>query len=134
MVSTLLQNAVWCKEDDVYLVSTHVHDFVTHEFKDGKSISVDGGPEYTRRLGDLYELLDTDRYEEWTLTDEFSLPEIADKLLWGTRGKNGTEPLRYRPIKEFSVEHLQAIVDGGHARPGGWANKVMRYWLEKKTT
>lgn len=128
----LIQNALWCKEDDVYIASWSTHDFRTHTFKDGRHISVDGGLSYTRREGDLYTLDDDGAYEEKCLKDSMSFEEIADKLLWGTRGRDGKSPLAYRPIKEFTPEHLAAILFNCPAR-NEWANKVVRYWLEQKT-
>ncbi len=133
-MSKLIQNAVRIVDEDLFLVSTHVHDFVMHRLQDGREIAVDGGLAYTRRVGDLYALDEEGKYEEWSMSDDWPLADVAEKLLWGTRGKDGTEPLRWRPIKEFTREHLQAIVDGEHAQPGGVADQVVRYWLEKKTT
>ena len=66
----ILQNAVYIPEDDVFIKSCHTHDYVEHLFKDGKTIAVDGGTSYARRAGDLFELSEANRYEEYTLTDE----------------------------------------------------------------
>lgn len=51
----IVQNAVICNKCDDFIVSKHRHDFVT--CKCG-AISVDGGQEYLRRVGDLSAALD----------------------------------------------------------------------------
>lgn len=51
----IIQNAVICTKCDDFIVSKHVHDFVT--CKCG-AISVDGGQEYLRRSGDLSAAID----------------------------------------------------------------------------
>lgn len=136
----LIQNAVHIPEDDTFIVSTHRHDYVTHTFKDGSSIAVDGGLEYARRAegkaGDLWKLDETKRYEEYCLADDEPFGWIADRLLWGTRGKDGTEPLTYRTIQELAyreggLSHMYAILD--NATPGPWHTKVIEYWIDALT-
>ncbi len=136
-MSTLIQNAAYCIEDDVYIISTHRHDYVTHVFRDGLKLSLDGGagPDgYTRRVGDLYKLLDpVARYEERCLLDSEPFEHIAEHLLWGTRGKAGDEPLSYRPIKELAyraegIEHLRAILRNCPAI-GPFHKRVVEHWL-----
>lgn len=131
----LLQNAVFIPEDDFYLVSSHVHDFITYTFKDGKTISVDGGAgpgSYARRAGDFGTLNLAGRYSERCLTTEDPFDHVIHWKLWGTRGKAGDQPLRYRPIAEFAPEHLQAILDNCPAR-SPVVDRVVRYWLAFKT-
>lgn len=137
-MSRLLQNALWIPEDDVYLKSGHQHDFVTHVFRDGLSIAVDGGLEYCRREGDLYKLLEpVARYEERCLSTDDPFSHIAEHLLWGTRGKAGDEPLTYRPIKELAsrpdgIAHMKAILQNcPNIAP--LHRRVVQYWLDTFT-
>ena len=130
----LLQNAAYIKEADLYIASVHRHDFVTYRFKNGKELSLDGGLEYTRRVGDLWSLMEDDLYVEFCLNDACSFEEIADKLLWGTRGKDGTGLLERRPIKELAarldgVEHMRAILTNCPAI-GPFHKRVVEHWLQ----
>lgn len=140
-MSHLITNAVYIPEDDIYLVSTHRHDFVCHKLRDGKEICVDGGtgPEgYGRRVGDLNELDDAKRYIEHCVMSDDPFERIAEMLLWGHRGKDGDQPLSYRPIKELAhrsdgINHLQAILDNClNASPVH--QRVIRYWLDILTS
>ena len=75
---TLIQNAIYIPEKDFYLKSSHVHDFRTYVFEghtdpsNGRTleISVDGGLEYSRRVGALYDANRLNLYEERSLTTE----------------------------------------------------------------
>lgn len=134
-MSKLIQNAIHIPEEDLYLVSTHTHDYVAHTLKDGLEIDIDGGPSYAKRCGDLYKLDEAKRYIEYCLVDDDPFEGfITERLLWGTRGKEGTQPLTFRPIKELAYRpegaaHLQAILD--NANPGPWHTRVITYWLNR---
>ncbi len=101
-------NNVW------YLKSTHRHDYVSHKFKDGSSIFLDGGDKfndggyYFRSNGSLNR---QGLCENWCLNEECDFLTIKNKLLWGTRGKDGKEKLKYVPLVECETSHLQAILD-----------------------
>lgn len=132
---TLLQNAVWIPEDDTYLVSSSVHDYVTHVFEKDPSLSIstDGGLEYAKRGGDFIKL--DERYQEWCLTtDDPFEPTVVDKLLWGTLIKPAQDVAEirvFRPIKEFSLPHLQAILKNC-SQIGALHKRVVEYWAAKK--
>lgn len=137
--SFLVQNSIFIPEDDVYIVSTHRHDFVTHTFRDGRSISVDGGngpSGYARRVGDLYDLDEEGKYVEWLVisTDPFE-PTVVDRLLWGHRGVKGDQPLSYRPIKELAarpggVNHMRNIL-ANCLDISPLHKRVVEYWLAR---
>lgn len=112
----LIQNAVmitteWPKQ--VFLVSSHRHDYRTYTFADGSTVSVDGGLDYVRRgfstkgLASQYGVA----WVEYNLdsTEPFSV--IKHKLLWGTRGVDGKQPLTYVRLFDCTSKHLQAILD-----------------------
>jgi|GEM_PF-6122369 hypothetical protein len=106
----IIQNAVkvTCTKKPVYLVSTHSHDFQSMEMPNGKMVAVDGGRSYIRRCFTTH----LDGYEEWNLdTMKSDFNECVAKLLWGTRGKNGDEPLTYVLLYDCNVAHLKAILD-----------------------
>lgn len=139
----LLQNAIRITHEDLYLVSTRVHDYVTYLFDDGLklnhpetgkplAISLDGGLEYTRRGGDLW--LAHDHYEEMCLDTESPWEDICNMLLWGTRGLHGDKPLAYRPIKELAyrpdgLNHMRAILKNC-PNIGPWHRRVVTHWRD----
>ena len=143
MVSTqpqLVHNAIHDLKDDLYLASWDVHDYVEHVFEEKEpgtkrnlAIAVDGGLEYCRRVGALYDASEMGLYEEWCLTTDDPFTLVADRLLWGTRGKAGDQPLRYRPIKEFTRDHLRAILKNCPNR-SAIVDRVVHYWLDQKTS
>lgn len=133
----LHQNAIYIPEDDLYLISSHVHDYREHKLRDGKTIAVDGGKEYARRAGDLEQLSDAERYHEYLVTDLDPFePVVVDRLLWGTRGKDGKSEMRFRPIKELAhaedgINHMQAILDNC-LNISPLHKRVVEYWLAKR--
>jgi hypothetical protein len=144
----LIQNAIYIPEADKYLVSTHRHDFQTHTFDDGSEISVDGGSgpdSYARRVGGnkkgesagaFRTLSEINRYEERIITDEDNIDHIRDNLLWGTRGKNGDQPLTFRPIKELALrkggaDHMKAILRDVGEFMHPIRKQVIEYWLKE---
>lgn len=127
MNARLTQNAVYVPETDSYYVSTHHHDYVAIELPDGKMYDLDGGLSYVRRCGDL-ELRGT-RVIEICLTDQDPFDLICRRLLWGSRGKDGTESLTYRPIALLSLPHLRAIKKTQEQIKGTMSGKVVDHWI-----
>jgi hypothetical protein len=110
----IIQNAVMIVEDwpkYSFLVSSHVHDFQTHEFHDGTSVSVDGGHDYIRRCYPQNYAGYGTKYMEYSLDDTEPFSVIKQKLLWGTRGKDGFQPLKWVRLIDCDADHLQAILD-----------------------
>lgn len=104
---TIIQNAVHVPEKNVYLKSAHVHEYVGFQSQ-GDDFFIDGGCEYLRRnFGSDVDL----GFVDYTLTSESSLQEIYDKLLWGTYGKSGREPLKWLPIRTLEASHIKAILN-----------------------
>jgi len=97
--------------DVSFLVSSHVHDFRTHTFHDGTTISVDGGRDYIKRCGPPNHAGYGTKWMEYSLGGAEPLDVIKQKLLWGTRGKDGKQPFRWVRLIDCSAEHLQAILD-----------------------
>ena len=50
-------------------------------------------------------------------------PDIipAKYYVWGTRGKDGKQPLKFIPIKDLETSHIEAILDD-------YENKKLRLW------
>ena len=121
----IIQNAVKITEnhpEEFFLVSAHRHDYNTYTFKNGNTISVDGGNEYIRRGGcnpipskhskaneQFLNGYATD-WIEWCIDSGEPFDVIKSKLLWGTRGKDGKSPLKYVLLCKCETEHLEAIL------------------------
>jgi hypothetical protein len=115
LVPDVYQNAVKLYKDDgtiEYMVSAHRHDYRTHTWEDGSSVSVDGGNEYIRRGWKLDDDFQLDRvyFEEFSITQNDSFELLRKKLLWGTRGKNGDEPVKQVCLCDCNSSHLKAII------------------------
>lgn len=139
---SIIQNAIKITENKniTYLVSSHVHDFNTYTFKDGKEISIDGGRNYIKRAGDILNInhnqfLETpeSKYVEWSLDDSQDFDLIKERLLWGSRGKTGREKLKYLPIKELELGHLKDIIHTQKQIKGTIHEKVIKYWIREKS-
>jgi hypothetical protein len=92
--------------DGTILESRHRHDYVTYVDKNGKEYMVDGGLEYLRR-----NVHDDAPYEELSVYDDAPHVEIREAFKWGTRGKDGRQPLKFVPLKDLTTEHIDAILD-----------------------
>lgn len=99
----ILYNAIRTP-DGTIIQSKSVHDYVTHkDANNGKYYAIDGGLEYLRRVG-------FHDYEELFLTDKDDFNKVREVVTWGTRGKDGKQPLEYKKIKELETEHIYAIL------------------------
>lgn len=99
----LIQNAVKCLECGEMLQSIHRHDYVKCSCPNGTM--TDGGNEYHRYGG-----ADMNKVEHYTIYKGESFEDIKKKLLWGTYGKDGDQPLKYVRLIDCETEHLQAII------------------------
>jgi len=91
--------------DGTDLYSRYTHDYVTHtDHVTGNKYMVDGGLEYGRRSawGDEIDL-------SIRSDDEFEV--IRRAPLWGTRGINGNEPLRYVSIAAMDTNHIETLIN-----------------------
>jgi hypothetical protein len=105
----IIQNAVKITENPkkpVYLRSINTHDFQNYTFKDGTCIAVDGGPSYLRRVGNCLTTL----VEDFSLSDKDSFSRVRSRLLWGTYGKNGDQPLKVVRLIDCETTHLKQIL------------------------
>jgi hypothetical protein len=124
----LTQNALHWPAAGVYLKSTHVHDYVSHsEVINGIPMSLgnDGGLEYRRTT-----FSGNPVYEDFSLWSDSSFDMVAERLLWGTHGPKGDQPLRWVPLKECETDHLQAILRTQLHVYGGVVEKVIKHWLK----
>ena len=92
--------------DGTILESMHRHDYVTYTDANGKEYMVDGGLDYLRRI-----VHDDAPYEELSVYDDAPYALIREVFKWGTRGKDGKQPLMYVPLKDLTTEHIEAILE-----------------------
>lgn len=103
-MNTILQNAVYSESNDTYYRSCSQWDRVSFKVGEGWGY-IDGGHEYIRS-----------KYPEdagivdWSLWEGSPREEIVKKMLWGTRGKSGIEPLKWLPLCSLTSEHLNNIL------------------------
>lgn len=71
----LIFNAVQCAKCDDVVVSSHRHDF---RYCKCGAIAVDGGLEYTKRCGDIFNCIDLSKYEEYEREEYYWETEIRE--------------------------------------------------------
>jgi hypothetical protein len=93
--------------DGTILTSYNRHNYV--EYKDTLTkevLMVDWGTEYLRRkIG---------TYEELIVYDDGSHITRRSAVHWGTRGKDGKQPLVYKLLKDLDSDHIEAILKTQH--------------------
>ena len=93
--------------DGTILTSYNRHDYVTHKDSITKEVlMVDGGTDYLRR--------NVGTYEELSVYDDGSHITRRSAVHWGTRGKDGKQPLVYKPLKDLDSDHIEAILKTQH--------------------
>ncbi len=92
--------------DGTILESIHRHDYRTYKDANGLEYMVDGGLDYTRR-----NVHDEAPYTELSVYSDSPHDVIREVFKWGTRGKDGKQPLKYVPLKDLTTEHIEAILE-----------------------
>ena len=92
--------------DGTMLQSFYTHDYRVHVDKNGFEYSVDGGLEYLRRTTHP-----SAPYTELSVyaDDPFDLIRLA--FCWGTRGKDGKQPLKWVALCNLDTDHIEAIME-----------------------
>jgi ribosomal protein L32 len=103
----LIQNAVKCLECGEIIQSTSRHDFVKCQCPN--NAMTDGGLEYHR-----YGAADMSKIEILSIHRSEPFESIKKKLLWGTYGKKGGQPLKYVLLNDCESDHLHAILKNVH--------------------
>ena len=101
----LIRNAIRTPDGTV-LESRSVHDYRTYvDTVTNREYMIDGGLHYSRRSawGDEQDLCLA--YESTTHEQHREL------LTWGTRGKNGDEPLHLIAIKDMDSDHIETCLN-----------------------
>ena len=86
------------------LTSRNVHDYKCYKDKNGDTYINDGGVEYLRRSVNVIP------WEELSLYSDDPFEKLREGIEWGSRGKNGNEPLHYKSISKTSSNHINSIL------------------------
>ena len=99
----LIKNSIRTPDGTV-LTSRHRHDFKSHKDKNNEIYVCDGGIDYIKRSVNI------EPYEDLSLYSTDSFEKLREGIEWGSRGKNGDEPLQYKSISNMSSNHITAIL------------------------
>lgn len=92
--------------DGTILTSYHRHDYRTHcDEITGETYMVDGGTGYLHRSVNNIPATDL------TIHDDEPFEVLRHFAHWGTRGKDGKQPLRWNPLKSLDIDHMEAILE-----------------------
>jgi hypothetical protein len=118
-MSFILQNAIYIPSKDLYLISLHRHHF---NIDLDTGCACDGGKDYLKRTGDRA------LWTDWSVMSD--TPDLTKhhRLLWGTRGKDGKEPISFRPISSLELDHLKAILANCSVSP--LTEETIKYWIK----
>lgn len=106
----LVRNAMRTPDGTV-LESYFRHDYKTYTDANGKQYMVDGGLDYARRTA--WE----DQVDMCVWSDDDHVV-VREALRWGTRGKNGDQPLKWVLLCDMDTDHIQACLDTQHQMRG----------------
>ena len=115
-----------CKKCGDVLISRHRHDYVMCGC-DNKTM-LDGGTEYQRFGGKVLKYVDLSG--TIYLSDGFEKCRTAP--IWGSYGKDGTEPVKYMSVAEMSTEHLGSVIKEMGNRIEKWRLDLMKQELEQR--
>jgi hypothetical protein len=91
--------------DGTVLQSKHRHDCVIYTDANGKEYMVDGGLEYRRGI-----IHDDAPPKDACVYSDDPHEVIRDAFHWGTRGKDGKQPVVFKPISSLSNIHIHNII------------------------
>jgi hypothetical protein len=100
----LLVNAI-ITPDGTRLESTHRHDYKSYMDLNGEVYMVDGGSDYLRR-----NINTIPATEACVYTDDSHLT-IRETFRWGTRGKDGNQPIQRKILSTLDTDHIKAILE-----------------------
>lgn len=111
--ATILVNAI--RTPDGTVIRSHTrHDMCCHVDANGHEYCVDGGLDYLRRTWSD----GAPRAEDMSVYSDDPHSLIRESLQWGTRGPDGSEPLRWIALKDMTANHIRACLNTQpHMRP-----------------
>jgi len=110
--------------DGTILQSFHRHDYKTHvDAVTGETYMLDGGIDYQRSILNKVPATDMSVY----LDDPHDVRREA--FCWGTRGKEGNQPVEFKPLKDLDSEHITAILATQDHVPA-WMQELFMFELD----
>lgn len=109
--------------DGTEIFSRSVHDYVVHLDKNGEEYMVDGGCEYLRRSVNKEPAVCLAVYVDYDHKIN------RQNLFWGTYGKDGDQPLKYKPLADLDTDHIEAILETQKQLPE-WRREIFAQELE----
>ena len=108
--------------DGTVLTSRFTHDYVTYVDANGKKYMVDGGLSYLRRS---YNGDEIDLSIHMTDNHEFNRRHFH----WGTYGKKGKGPFKYKKLLDMDADHIEAILET-QTHISGWIQNIFEQELK----
>lgn len=105
-MTIILKNSIRTPDGTV-LESKSRHDYQSHTDANGEYYFIDGGKIYFRGSANLIP------YEDLSVVANKDTPHgiVRDLFEWGTRGVDGTQPLKYILLKDMDTSHIEAILE-----------------------
>lgn len=94
--------------DGTKLQSYHRHDYKTHKDANGEEYMIDGGTDYQRGS------VNKQPAEAHLITMDDPHHLRREHFCWGTRGRDGKQPLTWKPLKDLDTDHIEAILATQH--------------------
>lgn len=101
-MSKIIQNAIRIIDCNHILWSKSIHDYQEYN-----GYSIDGGNHYVNLC---YPVDKLDNIEMLVIYDNDPIESSMKKLIWGTYGKSGKEPLKIVKLFDCESEHLNNIL------------------------
>lgn len=101
----IIRNAIRTPDGTV-LDSLHAHDYKEYVDANGHTYIVDGGRDYRRRGSSQGAPPPT----ELSLTEDDPYETIRMVPIWGTRGKDGDQPLKCVSLADMEDDHIEAVL------------------------
>ena len=110
--------------DGTVLTSYNRHDYKTYvDTVSGEEYTVDGGCDYLHRSINKHTAIDTSKYSD------NPHEEVRKYFNWGTRGKDGRQPLQYKALMDLDTDHIEAILETQFHVPE-WRRDIFKQELE----
>lgn len=123
--SFIIQNCIQTP-DSTILISSYRHDYKLYKDTNGSEYMVDGGVDYVRRAGPL-------DFEELTVNSDDPFEDVRNKLLWGSYGKSGKEPLHWIRLKDMEENHIDNVLkmlENDGSERAKWRRDMMQQELK----